>query len=245
MPECWCRTEAVDKRKKSRCRINFFPAFRHSGICIWFLHHLIARVTPAAAVYRRPGCIPFYHQQYGRAGCIPFHCQKYGREGCIRFDSQQYGRLGCVLSTASSVDEKSVSISTASSTDVYGVSFPLPAVWTRRVYPFQQPAVWTSRVSSLSTSNMDVHQQGIFFHICKVFFKCRTDRHLSVRYRYRKRISNKKEWEKDIFMAPLYAETCCLPFLPLCDLIRATLGGAYSTPYYTLERPQRLSYSGL
>jgi hypothetical protein len=29
MPECRCRTEAADYRKKCRCRTNFFQAFRH------------------------------------------------------------------------------------------------------------------------------------------------------------------------------------------------------------------------
>ncbi len=29
MPECRCRTEADDFRKKCRCRTNFFSAFRH------------------------------------------------------------------------------------------------------------------------------------------------------------------------------------------------------------------------
>jgi hypothetical protein len=29
MPECRCRTEGADYRKKCRCRTNFSPAFRH------------------------------------------------------------------------------------------------------------------------------------------------------------------------------------------------------------------------
>jgi hypothetical protein len=32
MPECRCRTDANDLRKKCRCRTNFFPAFGHSDI---------------------------------------------------------------------------------------------------------------------------------------------------------------------------------------------------------------------
>ncbi len=46
MPECRCRTEAADYRKKCRCRNNFFPTFRHSVIFSWqkmfpgFPHHL-------------------------------------------------------------------------------------------------------------------------------------------------------------------------------------------------------------
>ncbi len=49
MPECRCRTEAADYRKKCRCRTNFFPAFRHSVIYLWqkmspgFPHHLIVQ----------------------------------------------------------------------------------------------------------------------------------------------------------------------------------------------------------
>ncbi len=81
MPECRCRTEAVDYRKKCRCRINFFPAFQHSGIYIWFFQH---HISPAAAVYGRSGCATFHSLLFGRAVCILFH-QQYGRSGFISF----------------------------------------------------------------------------------------------------------------------------------------------------------------
>ncbi len=43
MPECRCRTEAADYRKKCRCRTNFSLAFRH--LYMIFQYH-IARITP-------------------------------------------------------------------------------------------------------------------------------------------------------------------------------------------------------
>ncbi len=74
MPECRCRTEAADYRKKYRCRTNFSPAFRYLHM---IFQYRLARITPSAAVYGRAGCIPFDQQQYGRAGCIHFRSQQY------------------------------------------------------------------------------------------------------------------------------------------------------------------------
>jgi hypothetical protein len=50
MPECRCRPEKVDSRKKFRCRTNFSTVFRHLHMI--FQHHT-ALITPATAVYRR------------------------------------------------------------------------------------------------------------------------------------------------------------------------------------------------
>jgi hypothetical protein len=63
MPECRCRTEAADYRKKCRCRTNFSPAFRHLQM-IFQCH--TARIAPSVAVYGRAGCITFYYLQFGR-----------------------------------------------------------------------------------------------------------------------------------------------------------------------------------
>jgi hypothetical protein len=57
MPECRCRTEAADYRKKCRCRTNFSPAIQHLQMI--FQYH-IARLTPSAGVYGRTRCMyPF------------------------------------------------------------------------------------------------------------------------------------------------------------------------------------------
>jgi hypothetical protein len=82
MPECRCRTEGVDYRKKYRCRTNFSPAFTcdfsisHSknntiSICLWTcrVYHF---PLPAAWTCSR---FPFHnHQnkQYESAWCTPF-----------------------------------------------------------------------------------------------------------------------------------------------------------------------------
>ncbi len=90
MSECRCRTETVDYLKKC------IPAFRHSGIYIWFFQHHIARVTPAATVY--------------------------GRKGVSHSTISSIDLQGVSLSTASNMDVNGLSISTASSMDVQGVS---------------------------------------------------------------------------------------------------------------------------
>jgi hypothetical protein len=50
MPECRCRIEVADYRKKCRCRTNFFPAFRHLHMGF---QRPLARITPSATVYER------------------------------------------------------------------------------------------------------------------------------------------------------------------------------------------------
>jgi hypothetical protein len=131
MPECRCRTEADDYRKKCRCRTNFYPAFRHLHMII---QYNIARITTSEAVYGRAGCIHFQSEHYGRAGSLTFHRQQYERAGrilipqpavwtighagrvplhhqyglarCVAFHSQQNGRAGSgvTISTARSMD---------------------------------------------------------------------------------------------------------------------------------------------
>ncbi len=90
MPECRCRTEAADYRRKCRCRTNFFPAFRHSVIYLWqkmspgFPHHLTARSTSIGclAVNRidNRNFFNFFFLQYVRYSTLrhlpllKFHC---------------------------------------------------------------------------------------------------------------------------------------------------------------------------
>ncbi len=69
MPECRCRTEVANYRKKCRCRTNFSLAFRHLHMICQY-HK--ARITPSAAVYGRAGCITFHYLQFERALSIPF-----------------------------------------------------------------------------------------------------------------------------------------------------------------------------
>ncbi len=149
MPECRCQTEAVDYRKKWRCRTNLFAAFRH--LYLIFQHH-IARITPSAAVYGRAGCITLNYLEFWRAVGILFttiNTSSMDVQGVFLSTASSMNVQGVSLSTASSINARGVSLSTAraSSMNVQGVyPFPPPAVWTWRVYPFPPPAVWTCRV---------------------------------------------------------------------------------------------------
>jgi len=98
--ECRCRTAAVvyRKRKKCRCRINFFLAFRHL--------HIFFSIILTEKHHQQPSV-------YGRAGCIPFHCHQYGRAWCILSTTSSVGVHGVSLSTASRMDMQGVSLSAA------------------------------------------------------------------------------------------------------------------------------------
>ncbi len=125
MPECRCRTEAPDYRKKCRCRTNFSPAFRHLHTI--FQYHR-ARITPSTAVNAKTSHI-FFSSSNHLPYCVSivsfrmllvvvaFHedlcnflffsinkilsAAVYGRVGCITFHYMQFGRaLGIPFSTA-------------------------------------------------------------------------------------------------------------------------------------------------
>ncbi len=96
MPECGCRTEAADYRKKCQCWTNFSPAFQHLHMI--FQNH-IARITQSAAAYGRAGCITFHYLQFGPALGFPFtttnnsffKCRNVGLSGIqsVRYRNEQ------------------------------------------------------------------------------------------------------------------------------------------------------------
>jgi hypothetical protein len=102
MPECRCRTEAANFRKKCGCRTNFSPAFRHLHMI--FQYH-IARITPSVAVYGGAGCITFHYLQFESALGIPFtttnnrfvKCRNVGLSGIqsVRYRNEQHFRCRC------------------------------------------------------------------------------------------------------------------------------------------------------
>ncbi len=82
LPECRCRTEGDDYRKKSRCRIKFSPAFSYDFSISYSKNNSISsslwtcRVChfTLPAVWTCTG-YPFHnyqHKQYGREGCTTF-----------------------------------------------------------------------------------------------------------------------------------------------------------------------------
>jgi hypothetical protein len=103
---------------------------------------------------------PFYHQQYGRAGLS------------LSTTSSIYLQ-GASLSTASSMDVKGVSISIASSMDIQGVSHSTSSMANQDVSLSAASSMGVQDVSLSTTSSMDMQGVCIFFHLSKVFLKCR------------------------------------------------------------------------
>jgi hypothetical protein len=136
MPECRCRTEAVDYRKKCRCRNNFF---RHLRTYIFSTSYSKNNASSCRLwMCTGAGCIPFHYKQLEHAvgtgspftniNTSSMEC----RECPFPLPAVQYTRAGCAPSVASSVHVQCVYISVASKMDVQARCrhpFPPPAVW--------------------------------------------------------------------------------------------------------------------
>ncbi len=184
--ECRCRTAAVvyRKRKKCRCRINFFLAFRH--LHIFFSIILTEKHHQQPSVYGRAGCIPFHCHQYGSAWCIHFHCHQYSMDvhgvsfpppavwAYMVYPFLLQAEWICRVcpcppptSTTSSVDVQGVFISPpAVHAGCTAYSFSPPTMLTCRVYPRPSLAGDPVRYWNASVPDWDTGYQNAVAHLC-------------------------------------------------------------------------------